>query len=183
MKKIYVAQLSIPQGVEVKVENNTIFVKGTKGSLERTFLNPRIVMVVENGVVIFKNKNGVRFSNSDKMFMNTYKAHVRNMFIGVQEGYKAKLKICSGHFPMTVTVEGNSLVIKNFLGEKVPRKTSFVDGVSVKVQGDLILVDGLDKEKVGQTAAKIEQNTRITNRDRRIFQDGCFIILKPGDEE
>ena len=83
---------------------------------------------------------------------------------------------------MNVTVDSSNVMIKNFLGEKVPRKARILDGVKVQVQGDIILVNGLDKEKVGQTAATIEQTTRITNKDRRIFQDGCYIISKPGDE-
>lgn len=84
---------------------------------------------------------------------------------------------------MTVTLDGSTVSIKNFLGEKVPRKARLSKDIKVQIQGDIIVVTGLDKEKVGQGAATIEQTTRITNKDRRIFQDGCFIILKPGVED
>ena len=104
------------------------------------------------------------------------------MIKGSSQNHVYTMKICSGHFPMNVTVDSSNVMIKNFLGEKVPRKARILDGVKVQVQGDIILVNGLDKEKVGQTAATIEQTTRITNKDRRIFQDGCYIISKPGDE-
>ena len=54
-----------------------------------------------------------------------------------------------------------------------------MQGVKVNIQGDIIIVEGLEIEKVSQTAARIEQATRLTKVDRRVFQDGCFIIEKP----
>ncbi len=182
-KKEYTTQLEVPQGTEVTVVDNKVTVKGSKGQVERNFSNPRTKIVKEGNLILFRCKEGVKNAHGDKMLMNSFKAHIKNMFEGANKGYSAKLKVCSGHFPMSVTVENGTVVVKNFLGEKVPRKARILDGVKVQVQGDLILVNGLDKEKVGQTAATIEQATRITNRDRRIFQDGCFIISKPGDED
>ena len=77
----------------------------------------------------------------------------------------------------------NILVIigfKNFFGEKVPRKIKFdKKNVSIKVDGTEVLVEGMDKEKVGQTAASIEQLTRRPGFDKRIFQDGIYITEKP----
>lgn len=181
--KSYNTQLEIPQGVTVDVVGDKVSVKGSKGNIERRFINPRVKITKNDNSLLFNCKEGIKFSQKDKMTMNTYRAHIKNMFLGVAKGYTAKLKVCSGHFPMTVTVDSNIVVIKNFLGEKVPRKARIMDGVKVQVQGDMIVINGPDKEKVGQTAATIEQTTRITNRDRRIFQDGCFIISKPGDED
>jgi len=183
VNKDYSNDLSIPSGIEVSVNGDSITVKGAKGQLERKFVSPRIKISKGDNLVLFKCKEGLKFCQNDKMLMNSFRAHIKNMFEGVTKGYSAKLKICSGHFPMNVTVEGNTLSVKNFLGEKVPRKARIAQGVKVQVQGDIILVNGLDKEKVGQTAATIEQTTRVSNRDRRIFQDGCFIISKPGDED
>ena len=182
-KKVFITQIKIPEGIQADVVDNTIKIKGPKGELKRTFLNPRVVISKDSDNFMFKTKDTIKYSAIDKMHMNTYKAHIKNMFIGVKEAYTAQLKICSGHFPMNVSVEGNNLVVKNFLGEKIPRKANIPQGVVVKVQGDLINVEGNDKEKVGQAAATIEQSTRITRRDRRVFQDGCFIIKKPGDKD
>lgn len=180
-KKIYSTTIQVPNGVNFEVDRNTVMIKGSKGELRRSFVNPRIIISKTESLVSIKCKDDVKFSKSDKMFINTYRAHIKNMFDGVSNGYTGKLKICAGHFPMNVSVDGNKVVIKNFLGEKVPRKILVSSNVKVQVQGDEILVNGIDKEAVGQTIAKIEQLTRITNRDRRIFQDGCYIVQKPGD--
>ena len=166
--------LEIPQGIEVRVEHNKVFIKGPKGSLEREFLS--------KSIVISKDGNLIKFTANkrNKTMMNTFMAHIRNMLNGVVNGYSYSLKVCSGHFPITVALKGNELSVKNFLGEKIPRVVKINSDVKVKVEGDKITVEGIDIEKTGQCAASIEQSTRITNRDRRIFQDGIWITSKPG---
>ena len=101
---------------------------------------------------------------------------------GVVEGHVYQLKICSSHFPMSAAVNNGEFSVKNFLGEKVPRTIKIKENVDVKVEGDIITVESPDKELAGQTAASIEQLCKITNRDRRIFQDGIYIISKAGKE-
>lgn len=179
MKKIYNTTIQIPEGMNIEINNNTVRVKGKKGELQRTFVNPRILIIKKDNSININCKEGIKFSQSDKMFINTYKAHIKNLINGVTNGYTAKLKVCSGHFPMTVSLDANNLIIKNFLGEKIPRKAPISNNVKVQIQGEEITVTGLDKELVGQTAARIEQTTRITNKDRRVFQDGCYITQKP----
>jgi len=102
------------------------------------------------------------------------------MIKGVTEGIIYKLKICSSHFPMNVTVSTKEVSVKNFLGEKIPRIAKIIEGVTVKIDGTDLIVEGIDKEKVAQTAANIEQVCRITDKDRRKFMDGIFITSKDG---
>jgi large subunit ribosomal protein L6 len=69
--------------------------------------------------------------------------------------------------------------VNNYFGEKVPRAAKILDGVNVKVSNKTeITVSGIDKEAVGQTAANIERCTTIKNRDRRVFQDGIYLLNK-----
>ena len=102
------------------------------------------------------------------------------MLKGAKEKFEYQLKVVSSHFPITVEVNGNTATIKNFLGEKIPRKVSIVDGCEVSINKDLISIKSNSKESAGQTAANFETATKIRMRDRRIFQDGIFLINKSG---
>ncbi|RMF05964.1 50S ribosomal protein L6 [Candidatus Woesearchaeota archaeon] len=168
-------KITLPEGIQAAYENNELVVKGPKGEVRKKLLAPRISIAVDGNSVVLSSKNATK---REKTLMGTFKAHIRNLIKGAQEGYTYKLKICAGHFPMNVSVSGNEFVVKNFLGEKVPRKVKIREGAAVKVEGDIVVVESNNKEIAGQMAADIEQLTVVKNRDRRIFQDGIFIIEK-----
>lgn len=170
-------RIDIPNEIEVSIEGTLLRVKGSKGSQERRFVDPNVKMTKQDNLIVLETKGD---SRKDKRILNTFRAHVTNMITGVKDGFKYKLKICSGHFPISAVVKGKVVEISNFLGEKIPRKARIMEGVSVKVDGEFVIVEGADIERAGNTASRIEQATRITDRDRRVFQDGVFIIEKPG---
>ena len=123
-------------------------------------------------------------TKKEKKRMNSIAAHIANMFKGVTEGFEYRLQVCSIHFPITVKVdkERNALVIKNFLGERKDREVKLLSDVDVKIEGDIIKLNGKHIETVAQCAAAIETATKIKSRDRRVYQDGIFIISKAGVE-
>jgi len=169
-------KIEIPAGVSLTIEGRTIKVKGPKGELSRTFNFPRIQFVMEgNKLVIFC----IDAKKNDKTMLGTAYSHMKNMLKGVVEPHVYKLKICTSHFPMTVAVTGDTVVVKNFLGEKIPRTVKIKQGAKVKIEGAEITVEAVDIEVAGQTAADIELLTRIVKRDIRIFQDGIYITQKP----
>ncbi len=172
-------KVEIREGVEVTLEGTKIKLKGPKGELERKFFTPAVKITKEDNFVVLSVKNAAK---KQKMLMKTAKAHISNMMEGVVEGFEYTLKVCSGHFPMTVSFENNEFIVKNFLGESVPRKKKIKEGVDVQIKGNDTTISGADKERVGQAAASIESITRINNRDRRRFQDGIFITSKAGKE-
>lgn len=172
-------KLAIPEGVQVTVERGAVTVKGAKAELTRSFRNPKVQISVEGAEVLLK---APVFTRYEKKMIGTYRAHIRNMMKGVTHGHEYILKICSGHFPMSVAVSGSQLVVKNFIGEKVPRALRIPAGVQVKVDGDRINVTGPEKESASQTAASIELLTKRTKFDKRIFQDGIYIVNKDGKE-
>jgi len=170
-------EVEIPEGVEVTIEGNLVKVKGPKGELEREFRYPGVRIFEEDGkIVVFKEFP----RRKDIAIARTFKAHIANMIKGVTEGFQYKLKVLYSHFPVTVKVQGDEVLIENFLGEKNPRRAKILPGVTVKVMGQEIIVESIDKEKAGQTAANIEQATRINKWDRRVFQDGIYIVEKAG---
>jgi len=172
-------KVPIQDGIEVSIDGATIKVKGPQGELTRDFYVPAVKIVKEDNFIVLSVKNA---SKKQKMLMKTTKAHIQNMLKGVSTEFVYSLKVCSGHFPMTVSYDNGEVIVKNFLGESVPRKRKIKTGIKVEIKGNDITVSGLDKEKVGQAAAAIEAITRMTNRDRRRFQDGIFITKKAGKE-
>lgn len=176
IKKIQ-EDVTIPKGIQVSIGHLMLAVKGPKGEVKRNISNPTLIIKQEGDKVIFTTEKN---SKKEKKEVNTYVAHLKNMINGVTNGHQYELKICSGHFPMNVTYAGGEIIIKNFIGEKHPRKLKIKQGVTVKVDGDLIHVEHSDIEVAGQTAADIEQLTRRPGFDPRIFQDGIYITKKDG---
>ncbi len=170
-------RIAVPEGVEVKAVKGTVTVKGPKGECQKKLVDPWIGINVEGKEVVFTPK---RQTKREKTMMWTYVSHVENMIKGATEGHVYRMKICSGHFPMNVSVSGGEFVVNNFLGEKKPRTLKIKEGAAVKIEGDIVIVESPCKETAGQTAADIESLTRITGRDLRIFQDGIYITEKDG---
>jgi len=179
MKKELFQTIEIPKDIEVNIEEDTLTVKGKEGENKRTFNTNKLIFEKKDNQIIIGNKKATK---KEKKMINTITAHIKNMFKGVQEKFEYKLKVCFSHFPMTVNIENNEVTIKNFLGEKIPRKSKIPQGVDAKIDGDIITVNSIDKELAGQAAANFEKATRIRMKDRRVFQDGIFIINKAGKE-
>ncbi|BBL67525.1 50S ribosomal protein L6 [Methanoculleus chikugoensis] len=165
-------QVEIPPGVDVTLDGGVLTVSGPKGTLVRDMRFPQIGIAVEGGEVVVSTA-------SDKKrilaMTGTIEAHAKNMIQGVVDGYEYRMKVVYSHFPIQLKQQGNRLEITNFLGEKQPRVAKIIEGVTVKLGNDEVTLTGIDKEKVGNTAANIEHATRITKRDPRVFQDGIYI--------
>ena len=165
-------QIEIPPGVNARLEGSVLTVSGPKGTLVRDMRFPQIDVRIADGEVI------VSTASDKRRFLamsGTLEAHVKGMFRGVVEGYEYRMKVVYSHFPIQLKLQGNRLEISNFLGEKQPRTAKIIEGVTVKIGNDEVTLTGIDKEKVGNTAANIEHATRITKRDPRVFQDGVYI--------
>jgi large subunit ribosomal protein L6 len=178
MKQTITEEIIIPEGVSVTYTNGDLTVKA-KNSVTRRIYRPEISVSVSGNKILLTAELATQ---REKRHIYTMRAHIRNMLVGAQEGHTYKLKICSGHFPMNVSVTKERLEVKNFLGEAVPRRLALKKEVTVSVDGDEIVVTSPYIELAGAQASDIEQLTRVTNRDRRIFQDGLFIIEKDGEK-
>lgn len=174
----YIEKFTFPNTVSMTLlDKNVLLVKGPKGEVSKSFLHPLFQVSIEGNELIFIAE---KFSKIEKKLMQTFLAHANNLAKGVVDGCEYKLKICSGHFPMNVSLKGNVLEIKNFIGEAVPRKIIIKEGIKVSVEGDKIIVTGVDIGTTSQMAASIEKLTRRNGFDKRNFQDGIYIIEKNG---
>jgi len=168
-------RVRIPNETQLELDGHMVRLSGKFGQAQRGFKNPLVrVSKVGNEIVL----EGVGSNKNTKKILNSFKAHILNLIKGVNSGFAYKLKICSGHFPMSVKVENGSVIITNFLGERIPRIARIIQGTNVAVKGDLITVSGANIEEIAQTASNMEIATKIKNRDRRVFQDGIYIFSK-----
>jgi large subunit ribosomal protein L6 len=172
-------RVELPEGVKVAAAGDMINAEGPKGKLSRKIMSSGLILVQEGNVLKITVMNA---SKREKTTLGTFKAHLKNMITGVKEGFTYKMKICSGHFPMTVMVKGDEFIVKNYLGEKTPRVLRIKPGAEVKVEGDIVVISSLNRELAGQTAASIEDLTARADYDKRVFQDGIYIIDKAGKE-
>ncbi len=170
-------EIAVPDGVTLNLEGNTLTVTGAQGSVTHSFKTPTVSLRLTDRLITVST---ISERKKDLATLGTLQSHIENMFHGVQKGYEYHLKIFHAHFPMNVSVEGARVKIDNFLGEKYPRYAQVVPGTQVMIQGDVISVTGIDKERVGQTAANLEQATRIKKRDPRVFQDGIYLFERDG---
>jgi large subunit ribosomal protein L6 len=169
-------ELQIPDDVSAEMDHLTLTVEGPNGSVSRRLWYPDVAVSVSDGAVVIETDEEDAKTTAT---MGTFESHVRNMFHGVTEGWEYKMEVFYAHFPMQVSVEGDQVLINNFLGEKAPRRAKIRGDTEVQVDGEEVTLSGPNKEHVGQTAADIEQLTRVKDKDTRVFQDGVYITEKP----
>jgi large subunit ribosomal protein L6 len=170
-----VATVEIPEGVEGMLDGRVITIKGEKGELIRDFSHAPIKIHLE-GKTVTVQASWPR--KKEAALVGTVRSHIQNMIKGVTEGFTYKLKIVFSHFPITVKVQGKTLIIQNFTGERNPRKAKIMGDTMVKVKGDDIIVQGINLEDVSQTAANIQNATKIKVKDPRVFLDGIYVSEK-----
>jgi len=168
-------ELDIPEGVTITYNRPMITVQGPLGKTYKNFKKIPVIIEVTDGKVLFKAQ-GTR--NKSRSIMNTSKSLIRNLCEGVNEGYTIKMKIVFSHFPITVKVEGKTVLIENFQGERAARKTKIWGETKVVPKGDDVIITGHVLTDVSETAAEIENGSRVKNKDHRVFLDGVYKFEK-----
>ena len=148
MSRIGNRVLTIPEGVSVTVNGNIVSVKGPKGELS-TEVNRNITVVVEGNEVKVTRKN-----DNFKNFHGTANANIKNMIIGVSEGYEKKLE--SIGLGYRFALKGNELVVT--AGYSHPVNVEIPAGITLESPSNTELtVKGIDKCQVGEFAANIRK--------------------------
>lgn len=172
-------EIQVPEGINVEVNGSAVVVNGNLGKIEKNFPHDAVSIEKKDSSIIVTAKKATK---REKKVIGTIVALIKNMISGVTEAFQYKLQICSVHFPISVGISPDKkfVVIKNFLGEIKERKAEILENVDVKIENEIITVKSIDKEAVSHTAANMEMATRIKAKDRRVFQDGIFMIEKAG---
>lgn len=174
------------------IKARKVHVTGKLGNLERDFkhiaMECRIVTGEELGHEEEEDK-AKKYVKVDLWFANrkqlacvrTVCSHIENMIVGVTRGFLYKMRFVYSHFPINVAITGDTVEIRNFLGERRVRKVKLLEGVHyVRTDGvkDQIELSGIDIAKVSLTAAQIQQATNIRHKDLRKFLDGIYVSEK-----
>ena len=168
--------IEIPDEVTATTDHLELTVEGANGSVTRCLWYPDITVELEDGSVVVETDAGDAKTHAT---VGTFRSHVTNMIHGVTEGWEYEMEVFYSHFPMQVAVDGAEVRIENFLGETAPRRTTVRGDTDVEVDGERLTIRGPSIEDVGQTAADIEQLTRVPDKDTRVFQDGVYITATP----
>ena len=147
MSKIGKLPVSLPKEVKVLIEKKTVKVVGPKGELELS-LPREIELAQEKEEVMVKVKSK---SKNSKALHGTVRAHLSNMVKGVTEGWSKELEMVGTGYRSEVS--GNELVLT--VGFSHPVKMKIPEGLTIKSEKTSIMVEGADKELVGEMAAKI----------------------------
>ncbi|MDV3243656.1 MAG: 50S ribosomal protein L6 [Nitrososphaerales archaeon] len=167
--------VQLPEGVSVSLDGRMLLVKGKLGEARKDFQKVNVNLSVQGNSVLvspFSEKK------KDNVVVNTVLSLVNNMVTGVTKGYTYRLKVVYAHFPISVKVKGDEILVENFMGERSPRVAKIVGNCKVSVEGDDVIVKGVSVEEVGQTAANVELATKIKRKDQRVFLDGVYIYEK-----
>ncbi|MEM3700044.1 MAG: 50S ribosomal protein L6 [Candidatus Bathyarchaeia archaeon] len=167
--------IQIPEDVEVTLQGRKITVKGAKGTLTRDFSSAPVSIQLDGKILRIWAEWPRK---KEAAIVGTIFSHIQNMITGVRKGFTCKLKIVFSHFPISVKIKDKTVLIENFTGERNPRKAKIIGDVQVKVQSEDIIVQGINLEDVSQTAANIEQATKVKRKDPRVFLDGIYVYEK-----
>ena len=150
MSRIGRAPITIPAGVEVKVDGSTVTVKGPKGTLTKT-MHSNMTIAMEGNVITVSRPNDLKENRSLHGLTRTL---IANMIEGVANGYKKELEI--NGIGYRAEMKGKDLVMKIGYSHDVVMPQP--EGITVEVPApNKIIVSGADKEKVGQFAAEVRE--------------------------
>lgn len=165
--------IDIPEGVNITIDDVKVSISGPLGQLQRDIWYPGVTIRKEDSKLVV----GTGTQRREQLAMlGTLESHLKNMITGVTKGYEYTMKVVYSHFPIQLKTEGNKVLINNFLGEKKSRKANIKGSSKVTIKGDQVIINGIDKEDVGQTAANIHLATKIKRFDPRVFQDGVYLV-------
>ncbi|MEO9276344.1 MAG: 50S ribosomal protein L6 [Nitrososphaera sp.] len=173
--EIHEVTIPVPDAVKVSESHKILSVEGPLGKTRKNFKRIPVDIKVEGKNIIVKSL-GTR--KKDYAIFKTAESLVNTLIKGVQTGYTYKMKIVYAHFPITAKVKDGHIHIENFQGERAARVSKIFGATKVVPKGDDIIITGPVLTDVSQTAASLQQNTKVKNKDSRVFLDGVYLFEK-----
>merc|ERR1719245_819726 len=170
--------LDVPKGIKISINSKIVKVEGKHGTLERNFKHMPIELLLCGG---HKVKARMYFAKSKQLSMlRSVCSHIRNLFDGVTSKFEYRMRLVYAHFPInaTITNNGTTVELRNFLGEKRVRIVNMLQGVKVEKSAttkDELVITGTDIELTSRSAALIRQSCLVKNKDIRKFLDGIYV--------
>lgn len=152
MSRIGKMPVEIPAGVEFKLENDVVTIKGSKGTLSLTLM-PNVSVAVENNQIIVKRNSDAK---EDRAAHGLTRALIANLVVGVSKGFEKRLEI----YGVGYKAEGGGTSITMHLGFSHPVVFKAPAGITVELDPEKkngLIIKGADKQKVGQFAAEIRK--------------------------
>ena len=171
-------EIKVPEGVKVEQKANRLDIKGKLGSNTLTYNDSLLNVKFEGDTIKVEPIESKKLAMKSSNLVNTVAKEIHNNMKGVNEYYERKMTMVFVHFPTTVEVKDNKVVIKNLFGERSSRMARIMGNTKVEAKGQSIRVYGTSLEDVSQTAANIKGACRVRHKDNRIFQDGIYYALE-----
>ena len=168
-------EIQIPDDVKVSLKGSMLHVQGPLGHTYKNFKKITVTIEIDDKKILLK-QNGER--KKYYAIRNTARSIIQILCAGVVDGFTIKMKVVFSHFPITVKVEGKKVLIENFQGERAPRISMIQGDTKVDVKGDDVIITGPVLTDVSQTAANIQQKSKVKNKDHRVFLDGIYRYSK-----
>jgi len=153
--------VELPKGFACSVHGGYYEIKKGDESIKKEMRSKIIIIEVKEDHIILRPKK-LPGGKKEKAIINANVSHMKNMIQGLDEPFVYKLKACSSHFPMSVSLKGDVFEVSNFIGEKIPRKLKIKEGAKVKIEDKIIIVTSSNKTLAGVVAGEIEKiNTKV----------------------
>ncbi len=171
-------EIEIPAQVQIEVKGDEITTKGALGSNSRRF-NDALLKVAKSGsrltVTPITEK---KLAKKAMMAERSLAKEITNDMNGVSKHFEIQMQVVFAHFPITIEVKGDTINIKNIIGERAPRTSKIVGSTKVEVKGQTMRLYGTRLDDVSQTAANLRKACKIVKKDSRIFQDGVYYAIE-----
>ena len=175
---VLMESIELGNGVQAEVKGNEVTVKGSLGSNSRKFNDALLKVTKEgNSIKIEPTAHSAALQKKAAMAERAFAKEIRNDISGVTKHYEFNMQVVFAHFPITVEAKGDTVQIKNLIGERAPRVARIVGATKVEVKGQNVRVYGTKLDDVSQTAANLRKACKIREKDGRVFQDGVYFAV------